>query len=355
MIPTKRAILLVNLGGPDSLDAVRPFLYNLFSDPDIFQFPAAWLTQKLFAHLVSSKRYQAAQENYKAIGGRSPILPLTQDQARALQACLEETPGYEDAKVYIAMRYWHPFTSEVVAQMAQDGIDDILMVPLYPQFSFTTTGSSRNELLRCLKKYPNFRPSLRIVGHYYQSTGYLCALAETIQEGIDQGQWGCSKENVRILFSAHSLPRRFITDRKDPYQKQIEATCKQVIQNYFPDYTWDLAYQSKVGKLVWLGPQTDGMLAYYRAKNIDNILIVPVAFVSDHVETLCEIDQEYIPEAHHLGLQYVERVPSLNSRPSFITALRDLIVAKDTLHRQPVTQKANASLSPHDYAEPCPV
>ncbi|MFM7468706.1 MAG: ferrochelatase [Vampirovibrionales bacterium] len=326
---TKRAILLVNLGGPDSLDAVRPFLYQLFSDPDIFQFPMGFITQKLFAWMVSSRRYKAAQENYQAIGGRSPILPLTQAQADALASVLHTTPGYEGVKVYVAMRYWHPFTAEVVAQMAQDGIEDILMLPLYPQFSFTTTGSSLNELKRCLKKVPHFTPRIRVVGHYYQHPSYLAALAETIQEGLSRGQWSVPEKDVRILFSAHSLPRSFISKRKDPYQRHIETTCQAVMHHAFPEHTWDLAYQSKVGKLVWLGPQTDGMLAYYRAKEIDNILIVPVAFVSDHVETLCEIDQEYIPEAHHLGLCHVERCPSLNSRPTFIHALKTILMEKD--------------------------
>lgn len=315
----KIGILLANLGGPDSLEAVRPFLYNLFSDPDIFRFPLPWITQRLFAYLLSTSREKEAQSNYAEIGGRSPILPLTQQQGTLLEESLQAA-GL-NAKVYLAMRYWHPFTQEAVRQMADDGVEEIIFLPLYPQFSYTTTGSSLNELKRCLAKEPRLRSTpLRMVNTYYDDPQFIQAVADTVRDALQEKTWGCHPQDVTVLFSAHSLPRRFVIRNKDPYPQQIEATCR-LVMDHFPGMKWDLAYQSKVGNLVWLGPQTDGVLAYYSATGVDNVLMVPIAFVSDHVETLFEIDLEYIPEAEELGLHHCHRAAALNDHPRFIQAL----------------------------------
>ncbi|MDX2085826.1 MAG: ferrochelatase [Candidatus Melainabacteria bacterium] len=321
----KLGILLLNLGGPDSLDAVQPFLYNLFADPDIFRLPFSFITQRLFATVISSKRAPEAQKNYAHMGGRSPILPLTETQAHLLKTYLGDR-GHT-AKIYIGMRYWHPFLQEAVAQILADNVTHLLVLPLYPQYSHTTTGSSLNELQRQFQRQrPGWKEQIKltVINNYHDHPRYLKALASTIAQGLQQHEWNCPPEQVNILFSAHSLPRRFVKRTKDPYPQQIEASARQVMEQFFPKNPWVLAYQSKVGRMVWLGPQTDGMLHYFAATDEDNILMVPISFVSDHVETLVEIDMEYLELAHELGLKYCHRAPAFNDNPLFIEALGEL-------------------------------
>jgi protoporphyrin/coproporphyrin ferrochelatase len=321
--PKKVAILMLNLGGPDTLDAVEPFLYNLFSDPDIFKLPLSFLLQKPLALAISKARSPKVRNSYHEIGGGSPILRLTQEQARNLEATLKEYFNL-DAKVYLGMRYWKPFTEHAIREMQQDGVTEAIVLPLYPQYSVTTTGSSMNEVKRWMEKL-NYHPQLSVIPPFFDHPAYKASIAEIIQDGLDSHDWGCEKKDVTVLFSAHSLPKKFVIKNKDPYPEQIMATCRTVMQEYFPNQLWELAYQSKVGNLVWLGPQTDGILHYFSATSVDNILMVPISFVSDHLETLFEIDLEYIPLAHQLGLKHVVRSPGLNSRPTFIKTLAKLV------------------------------
>ncbi len=322
MTTTKTGILFLNLGGPDSLENVKHFLFNLFADPDIIKLPFSEIFQKPLAWLISTKREEEAQENYKLMGGRSPILQFTQQQGEALKAALIEQ-GREAMSVYIAMRYWHPFTEEAVDQIVQDGIERLIVVPLYPHFSYTTTGSSLNELKRVLDAR-KIQLAISVVPPYYDHPLYLQAMSECIQEGLDNNPWTCPRNEVQILFSAHSLPIKHVKRTQDPYPEQIYTCAETIAKTYFPHNPWELAYQSQVGNMPWLGPSTDGMLHYFAGKNRDNILVVALSFVSDHVETLVEIDRQYIPLANDLKIEHCYRAPSLNTNRVFIQALAEL-------------------------------
>ncbi|WP_373533014.1 ferrochelatase [Vampirovibrio sp.] len=326
MPSSKTGILFLNLGGPDNLESVKPFLFNLFADPDIIKLPLSFIFQKPLAWLISTKREELAQENYALMGGGSPILPFTIAQGEALKQALMQR-GQPEMPIYIAMRYWHPFTEEAVDQIVKDGIQRLIVVPLYPHFSYTTTGSSLNELKRVLDA-KGVQLDISVVPPYHDHPTYLQAMQECIEEGLNAHPWTCPKNEVQLLFSAHSLPIRHVKRTKDPYPEQIYSCAETIATRFFPHNPWELAYQSQVGKMPWLGPATEGVLPYFAANNRDNILMVALSFVSDHVETLVEIDQEYIPLARELGIQHCYRAPSLNTNASFIQALAELTLVQ---------------------------
>ncbi len=326
MPSAKTGILLLNMGGPDTPDNVRHFLFNLFSDPDIIRLPFSEIFQKPLAWYITATRAHEARKNYELMGGASPILQWSQAQADAVKAELE-TRGYGPINVYVAMRYWHPLTADVVDQIIRDGIEQLVVIPLYPHFSYTTTGSSINELKRCLAARQSNIPLL-IVSQYANHPIYQKAVAETIEAGLNNSTWSCKQEDVHILFSAHSLPKKHIKRTQDPYPDQIFASAKNIMQTYFPNNPWDLAYQSQVGDMPWLGPYTDSVLHYFSVEQKENILLVAVSFVSDHIETLVEIDQQYIPLAHQLGITHCHRAPALNTSPTFIQALTALAMTE---------------------------
>jgi protoporphyrin/coproporphyrin ferrochelatase len=321
-MPKKQGILFVNLGGPDSLQAVKPFLYNLFSDPDIIRLPLSWLLQKPLAWLITTSRGKSVMESYGKMGGRSPILPLTEAQALALEARLREK-GL-DLPVYIAMRYWHPFTDETLDKMVRDGIEEIIVMPLYPHYSLTTTGSSVNELEKVMAQ-KGLKLPYQVIDPYYKHPDFQAAIAETIQEGLAENPWSCPTDQVHVMFSAHSLPKKFVKRTQDVYPGQIYETCQLLMKNFFPNNPWDLGFQSKVGKMPWLGPDTEGVLHYYAANDIDNILMVPISFVSDHLETLYEIDLLYLELAKELKIPNAYRTKALNDRPTFIQAMTNIV------------------------------
>jgi ferrochelatase len=320
----KTAILLLNLGGPDRLENVEPFLYNLFSDPEIIKLPLSMIFQKPLAKYIAVSRGDEARHNYSMMGGGSPILAFTRDQADALRARLTEMWGYQAPAIYIGMRYWHPFTEATVDEMLTDGIERIIVLPMYPHFSYTTTGSSLNALKEALEAR-NANPELLIVPPYFQHQSYLDAMGNTIGDGLKDHCWSCPTEDVQILFSAHSLPMNHVKRTKDPYPQQIFSCAETIMKQFFPNNPWDLCYQSRVGNMRWLGPATEGALGYFAGKNVDNILLVPISFVSDHVETLVEIDRQYLPFADELKIPHCHRAPSLNTRPLFIQALAELV------------------------------
>lgn len=334
MATPKTGILLLNMGGPARLDDVEPFLYNLFSDPDIIKLPFSSVFQKPLAFWISTTRGEEARHNYAKMGGASPIYKYSRTQGEALQTDLESR-GYGKIPVYVAMRYWYPFTDEAVTQIQLDGIERLIVLPLYPHFSYTTTGSSLNELKRVLA-VRKLNIDLQIINSYWDHPIYQKSVAETIQEGLDSHYWTCPKESVQILFSAHSLPQKHVKRTKDPYPAQVYESVRQIMETHFPGNEWDIAYQSKVGNMVWLGPQTDGVLQYYAAKQIENVLIVAISFVSDHVETLVEIDQLYIPVGNEIGVKQCYRSPALNTRATFIQALSALVMAElDVPEKEP--------------------
>jgi ferrochelatase len=312
----KRAILLLQMGGPDSLEAVEPFLLNLFSDREIIKIGPSWLLP-IIARLMVKRRARHVEENYRQIGGRSPLRMLTEEQAVNLEKELGD--GY---RCFVAMRYWHPSTLEALAEIKKAGISDITAVSLYPQYSKATTGSSVNELKRVLSE-SKVKFNVRYIDYFYNNPLYIEALQEKIREGLGQFH---PLADVELLFSAHSLPVSFIQEG-DPYLEQIEESVKLVMKKF--DLPHHLSFQSKAGPVKWLEPSTDEMLKELAQQGVKNILVVPLSFVSDHIETLHEIDIEYSKKAWELGIARFERVPSLNSSPKFIKCLAELVLKSD--------------------------
>ena len=309
----KKAVLLLQMGGPDSLDAVRPFLLNLFTDREIIKIGPAWL-QPLIARIIVKKRAAHVEENYSLIGGKSPLRELTEEQARSLEKVLGD-----NYRCFVAMRYWRPSTIEALAAIRKAGIKDITAVSLYPHYSRATTGSSINELKRVLAE-SKVDFNVRYIDSFYNDSGYIDAMAEKIREGLKQFH---PLAEVELLFSAHSLPQSFI-DEGDPYLAQIEESVRLIMQQFTVPH--HLSFQSKAGPVKWLEPSTDDMLKKLAGSGVKNLLVVPLSFVSDHIETLHEIDIEYSKKAWELGIAKFERMPSLNSSPRFIEALAALVL-----------------------------
>ena len=309
----KTAILLLQMGGPDSLDAVEPFLLNLFSDRDIIRLGPSFF-QPVLARWIARRRAPKVEAQYEKIGGRSPIRELTSAQARAL----EEKLG-EDFRCFPTMRYWRPSTIEALAAVKKAGISRIFALPLYPHYSRATTGSSFNELRRVLA-LSGVEFTLSWVESFHNHSLYITALAQTLEEGIGFFPEG---EEVTLLFSAHSLPISFI-ESGDPYLSHVEETVRLVMER-FPKCRYHLAFQSKAGPVKWLEPSTEETIVRLAAEGCRNLLMVPVSFVCDHIETLYEIDVTYAALARERGIVKFHRSPSLNSSPLFIDCLADLV------------------------------
>jgi ferrochelatase len=310
-------VVLFQLGGPDTLEAIEPFLYNLFCDPDIIDFPFARLGRKPLARLISSTRAHKVRHHYSIIGGGSPIRRNTERQAQALEAELGSC-GL-DARCFVAMRYWHPFTAEAVAALEHAHCDEIVLLPLYPHYSCTTTGSSLNEWNR--RFHQNGAP-VHLVTEFYRHKGYLNALVETIDRTLERFEVPSRPE---LIFSAHSVPMAVI-ERGDPYQRQIEETMALVMERGGWPNGHRLCYQSKVGASRWLQPTLRGTLRQLTEERIEEVCVVPISFVSDHVETLGEIDHVAREMAAGLGIRRFEMTPGLNDSPAFIGALADLVL-----------------------------
>lgn len=310
-------ILLLNLGGPDSLAAVRPFLYNLFSDREIIRLGPSFM-QKPLAWLIAALRHRKTEAYYHLIGDKSPILAITTAQAGALERALNAgRPAGEGAqafRVFVGMRYWHPFTEEVVAEICAAGITRLVAIGLYPHYSVATTGSSLSSLMKTVSGLPL---EVATVESWYEHPRYIAALVEKIKHGLEAfGEGG----DVHLLFSAHSLPKKFIEDG-DPYVDHIQGTIRAVMQQL--TLPWHLSYQSKSGPVAWLEPSTEEMLGELAREGVRNLLVVPISFVSDHIETLYEIDILYKQMAEEQGIHF-RRIESLNTAPLFIEALADI-------------------------------
>jgi ferrochelatase len=318
MVRTTRrlGIVLFQLGGPDSLEAIEPFLYNLFCDPDIIDFPFARIGRKPLAKLISTTRARKVQHHYQTIGGSSPIRCFTERQARALET---ELAGMGlDTRCFVAMRYWHPFTSEAVAQLQSAHCDEIVLLPLYPQYSSTTTGSSLNEWARLFcDDVPQHR-----VQTFYRHPMYLDAVIDKVDQALARFP---RPERPEIVFSAHSVPMSVI-EKGDPYQRQIEETVELLMQRAGWRNRHRLCYQSKVGASKWLQPSLHCTLRQLQIERVREVCVVPVAFVSDHVETLGEIDHEARKQAHQLGVTQFEMSAGLNDSPMFMRALAQIVV-----------------------------
>ncbi|HTG80402.1 MAG TPA: ferrochelatase [Geobacteraceae bacterium] len=313
-MPDRTAVLLLQMGGPDSLDAVEPFLRNLFSDRDIIRIGPAFL-QPLIARIIARRRAPKVEGYYRKIGGKSPLRELTEAQA----AALEERLG-AGFRCFVAMRYWHPTTVEALAAIKKEGISRIVALSLYPHYSRATTGSSVNELKRVLAE-AGTQFEVSYVDRFYDHPLYIRALAERIGEGIATF---AERDTVELVFSAHSLPRSFI-DQGDPYLSHIEETVRLVMER-LGEVDYHLAFQSRAGPVKWLEPSTEEMIRHLAAHGCRNMLMVPLSFVSDHIETLYEIDVQYGEEARALGIGTFRRSPSLNDAPLFIDCLADLVL-----------------------------
>ena len=309
-------VVLFQLGGPDTLAAIEPFLYNLFCDPDIIDFPFARIGRKPLAKLISTTRARKVQHHYATIGGGSPIRRFTERQARALEIELANR-GF-DARCVVAMRYWHPFTAEAVAQLQAAECQEVVLLPLYPQYSSTTTGSSLNEWRRLFHD----EIPLHDVGPFYRHPMYLDAVIEKIEHALARFP---VPERAEIVFSAHSVPLSVIA-RGDPYQRHIEETVQLLMARGGWPNRHRLCYQSKVGASKWLQPSLHRTLHDLAVERTREVCIVPVAFVSDHVETLGEIDHEAREEARQLGITQFEMSAGLNDSPKFISALAQLVL-----------------------------
>src|SRR3984893_12693978 len=318
MSSNRTGVVLFQLGGPDSLEAIEPFLYNLFCDPDIIDFPFAKLARKPLAKLISTSRAKHVAHHYAEIGGKSPILDFTRRQAVALERELRRDM---DAKVGIAMRYWHPLTDAAVAEMVAFGADEIVLLPLYPQYSKTTTGSSLNEWNRCFEQAKAC--STRLVETFYEDAAYL----DSVVAGINRCLDGVDLADFDIVFSAHSVPVAVI-EAGDPYQRQIEHTVDLVWERGGWPARRHTCYQSKVGASKWLRPSMHETVKKLAADGAKHMLVVPISFVSEHVETLHEIDIEHREQARELGLSDFRMLPGLNDSPDFIQALAGLVRAQ---------------------------
>lgn len=314
----KTAVVLFNLGGPDSLEAVQPFLFNLFSDPDIFKLPLGMITQKPFARMIARRRNEEASRGYAAIGGKSPLLENTQRQADALTQALATVGDYD---VHICMRYWHPLTDRVVSELQHTGYKNIILFPLYPQYSLTTTGSSYNEFIRQCQ-HQNYHPQVQLIDYWHDNEAYL----DAIVEGIHEAQHTLPDSDpaqIELLFSAHGLPQKFI-DAGDPYEQQIRATYEALCARLNWPRT-NLCYQSRVGPLKWLGPYTKDMIQQCGQTGTQQMLVYPIAFVSDHTETLYELGIQYAQLAKANGINHYRVVPALNDHPKLIQALMEKV------------------------------
>jgi len=331
----RTGILLLNLGGPDSLEAVRPFLYNLFSDREIIQLGPPFL-QKPIAWFISTMRSSKSCTMYRQIGGKSPILDITKAQAGALEKALNEGSKRSSAesqtttddrrfKVYIGMRYWRPFIKDTVQDIIRDGIEQLIVLTLYPHYSKTTTGSSVNDFKSALK---STKFNVRYIEEWHDFPLYIDALAELIAEGVAE----FTDNDVTLLYSAHNLPTSFIKEG-DPYLDHIKNTIQHVNARLsdapysMKELKWALAFQSRSGPVEWLEPGTDDTIIKMAGEGVKNLFIVPISFVSDHIETLYEIDILFKDLADKHGI-HLKRCRSLNTSEKFIQALKELVLSK---------------------------
>jgi ferrochelatase len=343
--PTARrlAVVLFNLGGPDSLEAVKPFLFNLFNDTAIIGLPQPF--RGLLARLVSSRREEEAQANYAHMGGASPLMRETEAQRLALVDALSaQLPGAQ-IKVVTAMRYWRPFTADAAAEMAAFAPDDVVLLPLYPQYSTTTSGSSLKEWRR-LYNGPGREQTICC---YPLDEGLVAAHAERILQTWRDA--GCPAK-VRLLFSAHGLPEQVIA-RGDPYQWQVEqtsaATAARVAQEW-AGLDWSVCYQSRVGPLKWIGPSTPDAITQATSEGL-GVMLVPVAFVSEHVETLVELDRDYAELAESQNAAHYLRAPTVGITAAFIEGLAQAVV--QALPRKGVHAGCGGRICPAKFKQ-CP-
>jgi len=315
----KKAIILFNLGGPDKLENVEPFLFNLFNDPAILDLPA-FLRYPL-AKLISNRRAPVAKKIYAELGGSSPILKLTREQSDALEIKLNQTQEEDEYKCFIIMRCWNPRAKDVIKDVQLYGPDEVVLMPLYPQYSAATSGSSIKEWKDVCRKN-NYHVKTSTICCYPTDQNFINAHTKEIIKKIKD------LKNFKLIFSAHGLPEKNIK-KGDPYQWQVEQSVKKIVENLNDEnLDWILSYQSRVGPLKWIGPSTETIIIE-NSKIGKHIVLVPIAFVSEHSETLVELDIEYKEIADANGCKNYTRVPALGINEDFIRAMSELIIKKN--------------------------
>jgi ferrochelatase len=321
MSTVKTGVVMMNLGGPANLDEVEPFLLELFADREIIQLPfQSWL-----GPFIARRRAPKVRGLYQKIGGGSPILRYTRAQGEGMVARLDRlSPETAPHGFYVAFRYVQPKSEDALRAMAQDGVQRAVAFTQYPQFSCSTTGSSLNELWRAAGR-TGLRDAFEwsIIDRWPVHPGFIDAMAETVRDGLEQFD-PASRDQVLLLFSAHSLPLDVI-DRGDAYPQEVGASVQAVVDRLGRPNPYLLAYQSEVGPVRWLGPRTEKVIRRLGARGVKQLLVVPIAFTSDHIETLSELDLEYGEVAHRVGITEYRRTPALNDRPRFLDALADVV------------------------------
>ena len=316
----RKAVILFNLGGPDKLESVEPFLFNLFNDPAILNLPAIF--RYPLAKLISNRRAPVAKKIYNELGGSSPILKLTKDQSIALEKNLNQNKLNEKYKCFVVMRCWHPRAEEVIKNVKLYNPNEIILMPLYPQYSAATSGSSIKEWNEVCKKN-NYKIKTSTICCYPTDENFINAHVKEIRKKIKD------LNNFKLIFSAHGLPKKNIK-KGDPYQWQVEQSVNKIVKNLnYNNLDWVLSYQSRVGPLKWIEPSTDDVIIE-NSKIGKHIVLVPIAFVSEHSETLVELDIEYKKLATDNGCNEYTRVPALGTNEDFILAMSELIINKDT-------------------------
>ena len=314
----KKAVILFNLGGPDKLENVEPFLFNLFNDPAILNLPSFF--RYPLAKLIANRRAPTAKKIYSELGGSSPILKLTKEQATALELKLNKADSASEYKCFIVMRCWHPRAENVIKDVINYNPDEIILMPLYPQYSAATSGSSIKEWNDvCLKN--NFNVKTSTICCYPTDENFVLAHKNEIIKKIN------NLKNFKLIFSAHGLPEKNIK-KGDPYQWQVEQSVAKIVKALnIENLDWILSYQSRVGPLRWIGPSTEDIIIE-NSKLGKHIVLVPIAFVSEHSETLVELDIEYKELADKNGCKNYLRIPALGINANYIKAMSDLIINK---------------------------
>lgn len=315
----KLGVLLFNLGGPETLRDVKPFLYRLFSDPEIIRVKFTPL-RKLIAYIIATVRHRTSEGYYRQIGGGSPLRRLTEEQARAVQTELKSRG--KDVQTFVGMCTWRPFLAEAVDAIQTSGINDLVILPLFPQFSVTTTGSGFAVLRKLIDKRPQFKKmNIQWVSAWPDQPTYIQSFAQAIERELARF---AQPEKVYILFSAHSIPESYVKEG-DPYLEQTKKTVELVMDRLNRRNPYQLSFQSKIGPVKWLEPFTSDLITKFGKEGVEDVLVVPISFVSEHIETLYELDILFKKVAADAGVKNFRRVPALNSDPTFIRALAEIV------------------------------
>jgi protoporphyrin/coproporphyrin ferrochelatase len=322
----EKGVLLFNLGGPENLNEVRPFLYNLFSDPEIIRIRSDFLRKSL-AWFIAAVRQKKSRNLYRQIGGGSPLLRITEAQAAALEENLKSKGS--PARVYLGMRCWKPSIDGAVDRILSDRIESLVLLPLFPQYSLTTTGS-------CLRHFSDLDRTLKLsdsmkiatIQAWFDEPLYVDLMTDLIREGL--ARFSHDNRDIRLLYSAHSIPTRYV-EQGDPYLEQTKQFVELINSRLENSYRSELAFQSKIGPVKWLGPSTHEVLAKMGDRGIKKVLVIPISFVSDHIETLQEIDIVYKRVAAKSGIKEFYRSESPNLRPEFINALARIALDRGQL------------------------